>query len=246
MSARRPFPLTPALFRGRGEGGVSARRLFPLSPALFRGRGEGGVRGLPLCARAATILVVAISLLPACAPSPPPRPLSEAHPTPAASASHTSPLDWTLGHWRGFRRDGADSSTAPITVHVEPILAGAGQIEHLEARHTPAPGVSDSRASASESIYRGFSIQSFNPDLNRWVRYYTNSSRPGRFTPIEGQLDSPDGARSTWRNTAPDRTRESKMVSVRTAPNHWTRTMWISEDHGATWRILWEDNLTRQ
>lgn len=56
---------------------------------------------------------------------------------------------------------------------------------------------------------------------------------------------------------SPGRTRESRMVSEPMAPEatkqavagrealRWSRTMWVSEDDGESWRVLWRDELTR-
>jgi len=139
-------------------------------------------------------------------------------------------LDWTLGEWQGVRRDGADGSEGRMTVRVEPILGGAGLIEQLEVTH-------------DDGVYRGFAVQVFDPELGRWVRQYVNATR-GHFVRIEGEVED-GGARSTWRSVAPERPRESRLVSEWVEPDLWRRTMHVSEDQGQTWRVLWTDELER-
>jgi len=139
-------------------------------------------------------------------------------------------FDWTVGEWTGVRRDGADGSEAPMTMRVEAILGGAGQVRELEVRH-------------SGGVYRGFSVQAFEREAGRWVAQYVNDVH-GRFVRIEGELE--DGrARSVWRVVAPERRRESRRVDERLGPDRWRRTMSVSDDGGATWRMLWVDELER-
>lgn len=145
----------------------------------------------------------------------------------APAGAPRTPFDWTIGEWRGVRRDGA--SAEPLAVRVEPILGGAGQLEHLEV--TPADG----------RVYRGFTVQVLDPASRKWERRYVNSTN-GEFVPLEGAVD---GERSVWRVTAPERTRESRLVSEKFAPDGWRRTMSVSEDGGASWRVLWSDELRR-
>lgn len=140
-------------------------------------------------------------------------------------------FDWTVGAWEGVRRAGDDGSEAPMTMRVEAVLGGAGQVRQLEVRH-------------SKGVYRGFSVQVFEREASRWVEQYANDVH-GRFVRIEGELDDAAGARSTWRVVAPERTRESRLVSERLGEDRWRRTMSVSDDGGATWRVLWTDELER-
>jgi hypothetical protein len=171
--------------------------------------------------RRALALVAALGLAASCR--------TMAPPGAEESVTH-GPFDWTLGDWRGVRRDGADGSAAPLSVRVEPILAGAGQIESLVVEPNGEVGA-----------YRGFAVQALEPATGRWSRRYVNSTS-GRFVPLEGEVD---GERSTWTVSAPDRLRESRLVSERVPPDGWRRTMRVSEDGGATWRVLWMDELER-
>ena len=113
-----------------------------------------------------------------------------------------------------------------MTVRVETILGGAGFIEHLEVAH-------------HDGVYRGFTVDLFDKDLGRWVRMYANSAR-GKFVRLEGEVQADH---SVWRSSAPDRVRDSRLVSERLATDRWRRTMSVSEDKGATWRVLWVDDL---
>ena len=145
-----------------------------------------------------------------------------------ASGPGARALDWTLGIWTGVRRDGADGSEGALTMRVEPILDGAGHIRHVEVVH-------------DGGVYRGFAVQVIDPRTGRWQRRYVNAVR-ARFASLEGETD---GDRSVWRSTSPDRSRESRLVSDRLAPDRWRRTMSVSEDGGSTWRVLWTDLLVR-
>jgi hypothetical protein len=155
------------------------------------------------------------------------RPAAETAPAPPTERA----FDWTLGTWEGVRRDGADGSQAPMTMRVEAILGGAGQIRELEVRH-------------SGGVYRGLSVVAFEREAGRWVEQYVNDVH-GRFVRLEGEPE--DGsARSVWRSVAPERRRESRLVSERLGPDRWRRTQSVSEDGGATWRVLWTDELERK
>jgi hypothetical protein len=140
-------------------------------------------------------------------------------------------FDWTVGEWTGVRRDGADGSEAPMTMRVAPILGGAGLIRELEVRH-------------GGGVYRGLSVVAFEREAGRWVEQYVNDVH-GRFVRLEGELED-GGARSVWRSVAPERRRESRLVSERLGPDRWRRTQSVSEDGGATWRVLWSDELERK
>lgn len=139
-------------------------------------------------------------------------------------------FDWTVGEWTGVRRDGADGSEAPMTMRVETILGGGGQVRELEVTH-------------SGGVYRGFSVQAFERETGRWVEQYVNGVH-GRFVRIEGEVEA-GGARSVWRVVAPERRRESRRVDERLGDDRWRRTMSVSGDGGATWRVLWIDELER-
>ena len=137
-------------------------------------------------------------------------------------------LDWSLGTWRGVRRDGRDGSTASMIMRVEPVLDGGGQVRHIEIRH-------------DHGVYRGFAVQVYDPDRARWVRRYVNAVR-WRFAELEGDVSSDRGI---WRSTSPGRTRDSRLVSERPGPDRWRRTMHVSADGGKTWQVLWIDELRR-
>lgn len=151
--------------------------------------------------------------------------------SPAAGEGVGAPADsqeWIVGSWQGVRRDGADGTTAPLTLTVEPILGNAGYAEHLEVRH-------------DGGVYRGFSTQVFDPESGGWVRMYVNATRR-HFVRLEGEVA--DGT-LVWRSMAPDRPRETRVVWERPAPDRWRRTSSVSEDGGTTWRVLFVDELER-
>lgn len=136
-------------------------------------------------------------------------------------------FDWTVGTWQGVRRSGSDGTEESMTMRVESILEGAGQARHLEVRNGPG-------------VYRGYSVQAFDPELNRWVRHYINDVR-ARFVRMEGEAE---GDRSVWRVASSGSDRRSRLVSERPGPGRWRRTMSVSDDGGETWRVLWIDELT--
>ena len=144
-------------------------------------------------------------------------------------------FDWTQGPWEGVRRDGADGSEAPMRLWVNPILDGAGQTREL-------------RVIDGGDTYRGFSVLMLERDTGRWVEQYVNDVH-GRFVRLEGEIEvtGPAGAeRSVWRPVDPGRERESKLLSERLGTDGWRRTMSVSDDGGATWRVLWTDELKRR
>lgn len=137
-------------------------------------------------------------------------------------------LEWTIGAWHGVRQGADGGEAAPVRLRVEPILGGAGLVEHLEVTH-------------EGGVYRGFAVNAYSEDENLWLRRYTSAGR-GEFAELEGTVD---GERSTWRSVSPGRSRESRLTSELIGPNRWRRTHRISEDGGETWRVLWRDDLER-
>ena len=138
-------------------------------------------------------------------------------------------FDWTLGTWAGVRIDVASGRRAPMTMRVEPILGGAGQIRHIEVE----PG---------DDAYYGFAVQVLDAERSLWIRQYTNAGR-GTFSLLEGEVK--DERTSVWRGASPGRSRESRLLSERLGQDGWRRTMSISEDGGETWQDLWIDKLER-
>ena len=116
-----------------------------------------------------------------------------------------------------------------MTMRVEPILGGVGQLRHLEV-------------GSGESVYRGFAVQVPDPKGNRWVRSYTNATRGG-FAILNGELV--DDRTSRWTSASTDGPRQSSLVSERVDDDHWRRTMSVSGDGGETWRVLFVDDLER-
>ena len=105
-------------------------------------------------------------------------------------------LDWMLGDWSGVRTDGAEGDAAPMTMRVEPVLAGAGQCFHVAIEH-------------GGGVYRGFAVQAYDRERACWVRQYVNDTR-GTFAGLEGEAGE---RRCVWRGASPERTRESRVVS---------------------------------
>src|SRR5262249_11642379 len=48
------------------------------------------------------------------------------------TAASSEPLDWAIGKWRGVRREEATGKSDPLTVFVESLPGGAGQMERLQ------------------------------------------------------------------------------------------------------------------
>jgi hypothetical protein len=135
-------------------------------------------------------------------------------------------LGWQLGVWEGTRGDVADGSENAMVITVASILGGAGQTREIEI---PLSG----------GVYRGFSVQVFDPEREVWIRRYINDVHR-TFASYEGQVES-EG--STWRSVTPGRTREWRLVSEHPEPDRWIRTLSTSKDDGETWNELWVDEL---
>jgi hypothetical protein len=157
-----------------------------------------------------------------------------------ASCRTAEPLpasfDWTVGTWTGARRAGEEAVAAPMTLRVEALPGAAGQVECL-------------RVEAPSGPYLGFAIRRFDPASGRWGMLYANS--PGRtFARLEGELAGApgaevDGSSSLWTSTTTAPPRGSRLVSERIGADRWRRTQLVSEDGGATWRVLFIDELVR-
>lgn len=137
-------------------------------------------------------------------------------------------LDWTIGVWHGTRSDAADGSSAPMTMTVEPILGGHGQLRRVEIGE-------------GENLYRGIAVQIPDRDRKVWIRQYTNGLH-GSFAALVGKVT---GATSVWSSAGRKTLRRSSVVSEHLTGDRWRRTMSVSEDGGSTWRVLWIDDLER-
>ena len=146
----------------------------------------------------------------------------------ASASGREHALDWQVGEWEGTRRDAGDGSEDRMVMRVETILGGAGHTREMEITH-------------AGGVYRGFAVQVFDPEEKLWRRSYVNDVRR-TFASLEGTAE---GDRSIWRSTSPGRTRESRLVSERPSSDAWHRTMSVSADDGATWRVLWIDELEK-
>ena len=144
-------------------------------------------------------------------------------------------FDWTVGTWEGVRRDAADGTEAKMTMRVEPLIGGGGQLHTLEI--VGGDGLS----------YRGTAVQCVDPNSGRWVWQYTSSPlRPfARYLGPEARADEIPAHRSEWYSISPQRTRDSRLLSELLPDGRWRRTMSISTDGVETWRNLWIDELRR-
>jgi hypothetical protein len=147
---------------------------------------------------------------------------------PGPGGRSPTPFDACVGSWRGTRTEGGGSGVAAMTVHVRPLLGGAGLLEELEV--------------LGEEPYHGLHVVLFDRERGEWVRHYANAAR-GRFATLEREA-GPDGALA-WRNATPGRTRESRLIDEHPGPGRWRRTQMVSEDGGSTWRVLFVDELER-
>ncbi len=148
-------------------------------------------------------------------------------PDPPAGAS-PDPMAWTVGTWHGTRTAADDGRTDSMTVRVEPLPSGTGQLECLQVWLEGAP-------------YTGFTLRAPDAENGSWTMVYVNSSRR-TFARLVATFE---GTTSTWRSVTPGRKRESKLVAERTDTDHWRKTQYTSEDGGTTWRVLFTDELER-
>jgi membrane-bound inhibitor of C-type lysozyme len=137
-------------------------------------------------------------------------------------------FDWTVGRWEGVRRDAATGMEEPLRVVVEPILGGTGLLRRIEV-------------DGAQGIYRGLTVQVYDPASDRWRWSYTSEGR-GWFA--EYAAESIDGKRSVWAPAEP-RVRDSRVTVELLPDGLWRHTMEVSEDEGASWRVLWVDELRR-
>ncbi len=154
----------------------------------------------------------------------------------ALPASATDDYSWTLGHWHGVRRSGADGRATPMTVLVEPLGDGSGQVECLRVESAGAP-------------YVGFTIRRRDA-AGAWRMVYVNSTDHtfARLDASPSASASPPAAAAsatTWNSVSPARLRESRLVSERIGERGWRKTQQFSNDGGATWEVLFTDELER-
>ena len=149
----------------------------------------------------------------------------------AASApkrATNSPLDWLLGEWEGMRRDGADGTESRLITTIMPILNGKGQQEELEVTE-------------EKSVYRGFSVR-MPADDSTWVNLYMNSVRPG-FVQLDGRIE---GNTVTWTPHKTNPSRLSHSIVEPVGKDGFRRIMYVSEDGGKSWKVLWKDEAHRR
>ena len=138
-------------------------------------------------------------------------------------------LAWTEGKWHGARRDTNDGSEAPMTIVIERIPNGRGTIERLEVATDGDP-------------YVGFSVSTPNPEGGGWTRLYANDVHQ-KFARLVAE--SVAGDRTVWQSVTATPPRGSRLISERMGPDRWRRTQQVSNDNGATWQVLFVDELER-
>lgn len=157
-------------------------------------------------------------------------PTAESAPAPPPEEA----FDWTRGNWKGVRRHGADGSEAEMRLTISPLLEGAGLTTEL-------------RVAREGGLYRARLLQAMESDTGRWYQVYINDV-DRRFVRSEGEIletGEKGAVHSVWTRTDPDGGRLSKLDSEYLPPDRWRRTQSVSDDGGATWRVLWTDELQR-
>lgn len=144
-----------------------------------------------------------------------------------ATGEASDPMAWAVGSWHGVRRAADDGRESPMTVRVEALPYGAGQVESLRVEETPTP-------------YIGFTVR-LRDDAGGWTMVYVNST-DHPFARLAGEIA---GDRVTWRSVTPGRSRESRLTSEHPGPTTWRKTQEVSEDGGRNWRVLFTDLLER-
>jgi len=129
-----------------------------------------------------------------------------------------APLDWAVGSWHGVRTDASDGDQAPMSL----------LIERLEVASGGDP-------------YVGFTVRTPDPRTGRWVMLYANDVR-SKVARLEATFD---GDRVVWNSRTAVPPRGSRLVAERLGPDRWRRTQQISKDGGATWSVLFVDELER-
>lgn len=144
-------------------------------------------------------------------------------PAPRADA-----LDWTVGVWRGTRTDAAERDAAKMRVLVERLPAGAGQILRLEVETEGDP-------------YVGFAVTVPDPEGAGWVMLYANDAREKIARLAAKRVED----KTVWNSLTAAPPRASRLISERLGDDRWRRTQQVSDDDGATWRVLFVDELER-
>jgi len=116
-----------------------------------------------------------------------------------------------------------------MAVHVEPLPDGIGQIERLTVRRE------------SRDPYVGFTIRQTDGGPRAWIMLYAYSTR-GSIGRLAGKIE---GDRSVWTSRTAVPPAGSRFVSERVGERGWKRTQYVSEDGGASWSVLFTDELER-
>lgn len=150
--------------------------------------------------------------------------------TPAKTdSSKVEPLKWMLGNWTGSRFEPSSGDRAPVLSKVSNILGGAAEQEELEIK-TP------------KGVYRGLYIHAMDPRIGKSVLIYINARRR-EFVRLEGTASSSGGE---WQGVSVEGPRRAKLMYEVHSKDRWRRTQYVSTDSGATWEILFVDDLSRK
>lgn len=148
----------------------------------------------------------------------------------AAAPAPERQLDWSLGSWKGMRKDPDDGSLTPMMLRGTKFLGGNALISEVEVHHR------------NGTVYRDLGVQALDPETGVWVEQYLELA-DRRFVRLEA--DDVSGDHTVWRSVGPDSPRQLQIVTERLATDRWRRTMSTSDDGGETWRVHWIDELDR-
>jgi hypothetical protein len=141
--------------------------------------------------------------------------------------------DWSVRH-RKLRKRLAGSTDwfeFPGTLHVDPILGGAGNFDRN--------GLADPNGS-----YEAHSLRLFDAKASRWSIWWLDSRSPAIDPPVVGRFDGPKGI------FFGEDLFEARPIRVRTTYEplgrgkaEWTQA--FSADGGATWEVNWIMEFSR-
>ena len=107
-------------------------------------------------------------------------------------------------------------------------LPGGGQVLRLEVE-------------TEGGSYVGFTTRVLDAETGTWTMIYANDARM-RFARLNATFE---GDRSVWLSMTAKPPRGSRLIEERPGPDRWRRTQETSRDGGATWQVLFVDDLQR-